>query len=337
MRTTHPIFFHALLAAILFLAGPAHGDVLFMNNGDRITGEIKRVWDEELFIESDYADEFAVALDAISRIESGTEFEVELRDHTTEVGRFEVTESGEMLFVTAEGSRPFAPTDIEELREIEEGFEWSARSDLAFDASRGNSETSDFVWQAATRVRIGDHRHTLDFRFSRDEQDETVTKEQSMVTYLYSWFFSDQWFLSAGTSYERDPVRELAYRYTPGAGLGYQFFDDASRFLEISLSGLGVREKLGGLVDSSNAARWDLRYRRKIFDDDLEFFHRHRLLVYVTGRTNRLADTSTGLRWDVWGDVYLNAQIDWDWESNPATGNEQEDVTYAVGIGIELD
>ncbi|NDY96802.1 DUF481 domain-containing protein [Wenzhouxiangella limi] len=343
MRALSPISVHAFLVATLLFGAvvPVYGDVLLMNNGDRITGEIKRVWDEELFIESDYADEFAVALDAVSRIESDTAFEIELRDHSVIVGRFATAESGEMVLVDDEGSRPFAPTDIEELRKIDEDFEWSARSDLAFDASHGNSQTSDFLWQAAGRLQIGDHRHTLDFRLDRDEQDGTVTKEQSIVTYMYSWFFSDQWFLSAGASYERDPVRELDYRYTPGAGIGFQFFDDASRFLETSVSFLGVREKLGDIASSSTtgrtAGRWDLRYRRRILDGDLAFFHNQRLLVYLTGRTNKLADTSTGIRWDVWGDIYLNAQIDWNWESEPAAGKAQEDVTYALGLGIELD
>jgi len=332
-----PLLFVFLTSVVLSGSDTAHGDVLFMKNGDRITGEIKRVWAEELFIESDYADEFAVALDAISRIESETDFEIELRDHRVVTGRLGTDPAGEMILVTDEGPRPFAPTDIEELEEIGEHFDWSARSDLAVDASRGNSETSDFLWQAAGRMQIGDHRHTLDFRFDRDEQEGVVTREQNIVSYLYSWFYSEQWFLSAGATYERDPVRELSYRYTPGGGIGYQFFDDASRFFEVSVSALGVWEKLGGTTDSSSAARWDLRYRREILDGDLEFFHNHRFLVYVTGRSNEVADTSTGLRWDVWGDIYLNTQIDWDWESNPAAGNQQEDITYALGIGIELD
>ncbi len=46
---------------------------------------------------------------------------------------------------------------------------------------------------------------------------------------------------------------------------------------------------------------------------------------------------AAGIRWDVWGDIYLNAQLDWNWESDPAAGNEQTDLTYALGIGIELD
>jgi putative salt-induced outer membrane protein YdiY len=325
-----------VLAAVL--AGTqAWGDVVYMNNGDRITGDIKRVWDNELFLETPYADEFPISLDAVARIESDEPFEIELRDHSEITGSFGVDESGAMVLITETETRPFSPMGIEELSEPEERFDWDARSDFSYRATRGNTETTNFLWQAAGGVKIGDHRHRGDFSFDRIDQDGLTTKEQYTANYVYSWFFSDDWFLASGIGYERDPIRELTYRYTPGGGLGYQFFDDAYRQFEVVLSAVGVREKLGGVTEDSSAARWDLRYRRDMLGGDLEFFHNHRLWVYVTGRTNRVVDTSTGFRWDVWGDIYMNVQVDWDWESEPAAGNEQEDITYALGIGIELD
>ena len=115
-----------------------------------------------------------------------------------------------------------------------------------------------------------------------------------------------------------------------------QVFEDADRLLEITLAAIGVRENIGGVTNDSTTARWTMKYRRDV-TGDMEIFHDHSLSVYLTGRTNRIADTSTGIRWDVWGDIYLNAQLDWNWESDPALGNEQSDLTYALGIGIELD
>ena len=321
----------------LLLPGSAFADVLFMKNGDRITGDIKRVWDDELYIDSDYADEFPVALDAIARIETDEDFEIELRDHSEITGRFASDPSGAMVLITAEGSRPFTPMAIEELNEFDDEFDWDARSDFSVNATRGNTNTSDFLWQAAGGVKFGDHRHRLSLRLDHKEQESETTKQQSALNYSYSWFFADRWFLGAGIGYERDPIRELNYRYTPGAGVGFQFFEDAHRLFEVTLSAIGVREKLADEIGDSTALRWDLRYERDLLGGDLAFFHIHRLWSYVNGRNNTVADTSTGIRWDVWGDVYLNTQLDWDWESDPAAGNEQEDITYAIGIGVEFD
>ncbi len=321
---------HAVLCA------EARADALYMANGDRITGDIKRVWDGKLFIESEYADEFSVSLDAVMRIESDEDFEIELRDHSQVTGRFAADQSGDMVLVTETGTVPFSPADIEELAEPEDYFDWDARSDLSFSGSSGNSETSDFLWQAEGGVKLGDHRHRLNLRVDRKDQDGLTTKEQYNSSYSYSWFFADRWFLAGGIGFERDPIRQLTYRYSPGVGIGFQFFEDAHRLFEVSLEAVGVRERIAGETNDSSTAKWTLKYRRKV-TDDLEFFHDHRLLAYLSGRTNRVADTITGFRWDVWENVYMNAQINWNWESEPAAGNEKDDFTYALGVGVDLD
>jgi len=331
------LFAACVSCVFLLLGSAAAADVVYMQNGDRITGHIKRVWDNELFLETDYADEFPVSLDAIARIESDEDLEIELRDHSEVTGRFATDAAGNMILVTDAGTRPFSPMDIEELSEPEDRFDWDVRSDFSYRATQGNTETSNFLWQAAGGVKIGDHRHRGDLRFDRIDQDGLTTKEQYTANYVYSWFFSDTWFLASGIGYERDPLRELTYRYTPGVGLGYQFFDDAYRQFEVAISAVGVREKLAGTTEDSSAARWDLSYRRDLLGGDLEFYHNHRLWTYVTGRSNKVVDTTTGIRWDVWGDIYMNLQFDWDWESEPAAGNEKEDISYAIGIGVELD
>ena len=331
------LFAASVLGASLLLGSPVAADVVYMQNGDRITGDIKRVWDNELFVETPYADEFPISLDAVARIESDEDLEIELRDHSEVTGRFATDAAGNMILVTDAGTQPFAPMDIEELTEPEDRFDWDVRSDFSYRATQGNTETTNFLWQGAGGVKIGDHRHRADLRLDRIDQDGLTTKEQYTANYVYSWFFSDKWFLGSGIGYERDPIRELTYRYTPGIGLGYQFFDDAYRQFEVALSAVGVREKIGGFTEDSTAVRWDLRYSRDLLSGDLEFYHNHRLWAYVTGRSNKVVDTTTGIRWDVWGDIYMNVQVDWDWESEPAAGNEQEDITYAIGIGIELD
>lgn len=327
----------ALIALTFYCCGPsAWADVVTMANGDRITGDIKRVWDGELFIETAYADEFAIDLEAVAQIESDREFEIELGDDREMAGRFDFDDIGGMVLVTETEEIPLTPMAIEELDEPEEFFEWNLRSDFSFSASSGNSDTSAFLWQAATGVKLGDHRHKVDLRFDRNDQDGLTTKEQYNSSYEYNWFFSDPWFLVAGVGFERDPIRQLTHRYTGGAGLGLQVFEDADRLLEITLGAVSVRERLAGVTNDSTTARWRLEYRRDI-NADLEFYHDHGVLYYVTGRKNTVADTSTGFRWDVWGDIYMNAQVDWNWESDPAVGQQQEDLTYALGIGIDLD
>jgi len=315
----------------------ASEDVIALENGDRITGEIQRVWDGEVFIEPVYADEIAVDVAHVLWFRSDRRFEIELSDHDRFEARFETDASGVMTMISNRGRQPITPAEIEELDEVSDDFSWELRSDLSLSASDGNSETSDLTWQNYGRIEQGDHRHELDLSVDRSTRDGNTSQDRTRATYLYSWFMSDRWFLASGVGFERDPVRELDYRILPGAGVGYQFFDDADRLFEISISAVGIREKLGGFTDESGAARWLARYRRQMLGGDMEFFHNQSVFAYLVGRSTTTIETSTGIRWDVWADIYLNMQFDWDFESNPATGAENEDIRYIIGLGVELD
>ena len=52
---------------------------LFNLLGDRISGTVKRIWDNEVTIEPDYADELQVDLPMVDRIESDSIRELEHR------------------------------------------------------------------------------------------------------------------------------------------------------------------------------------------------------------------------------------------------------------------
>lgn len=81
-------FLRAVL--VVFSREPLQADVITINNGDRISGSIKRVWDRALYIEPEYGDEFSVDLDAVTTIETDGVFEIELHDHSVAIGRLPV-------------------------------------------------------------------------------------------------------------------------------------------------------------------------------------------------------------------------------------------------------
>ena len=95
----------ASLTMLFLVTAAANADVLYLKNGDRITGEIKRIWDDEVTIEPEYSDEFAVDLPLVERIESDREFEIEMPDGIEVVGR--------MQGIDADGKRGYRPGYLE--------------------------------------------------------------------------------------------------------------------------------------------------------------------------------------------------------------------------------
>ena len=103
----------ALVVATLLASQGAKADVLILKNGDRITGEIKRIWDSEITIEPEYSDEFKVDIPVIDHIESEREFEIELEDGTSLVAQLDgadadgnqIVKSGEEIVAVLKHSR----------------------------------------------------------------------------------------------------------------------------------------------------------------------------------------------------------------------------------------
>lgn len=325
------------LAVLALVQSDAMADVVVMKNGDRITGDIKRVWDEELFIEPEYGDEFGVDVDAIESITSEREFEIELRDHSEIVGTVTSDGEGNTVLISGGETRPFPLSEIEELDEPDDYFDWSVSSTLSGNVSRGNSDNTNWLLQNYGMVKRGDHRHNMRIVIERQEKDGETTKEQDDVAYGYNWFFTDDWFLVGTASWRRDPQRDLDRRWTVGGGAGYQIWDDAHRSFRIGLTGDLVVEELAGASEESFAPRWGLRFSHELLGGDAQFFHNHDIWSYVTGRDNNVFETSTGVRYDLTDDVFANLQVNFNYETDPAPGADKEDVTYLIGVGVELD
>lgn len=314
----------------------AVADVLVLKNGDRITGTIKQIWDDEVAIEPEYSDEFNVDLEVVDYIESERDFELEFFDGREVVAKFPgAGDNNQQLISVGEQSEPIALTDILELDEPAKDFDWESHIDFSATVKSGNTDSTSTQLRADTEIEIPDHRHYVVYTSYRDELDSVTTQDRNLVKYSYNWLFNDPWFFAANASYERDPIIELDSRVIVSAGLGRDIFNTPSRFLSVQL-GVGAQsEKLGGVRDENSVAVWSLRYQQDIITD-LELFHNHSIVENLAGRDNTSYKTSTGLRYEITDLLYANLTLNYDYETDPVDLAENEDIALLVGVGAEF-
>ena len=326
---------------IAFCALPAAAvDFVMMKNGDRITGEVKKIWNGEVFIDPEYGDTYAVELEHVAYVRTDLEFEVELRRGrrmVTVVGRLGLDEAGRAAVLVEDGRKSYPLAEVDNMLEIEDFFEWRVRSDISVNVATGNSDTNSGRFFAQGRVKLGQHRHLLEWTRDGAEADGEITKDQTDVYYEDLWTFRDKWFVRGSMSWTRDPIRDLQSRSQFYIAPGIHIWDDSKRTLNFSAGPNLLVEDIGADTQQSLSVQTVIRYEQRFLDDDLLLFQQTDLQRVVSGRKNRILNTSTGLRWDLPGDVYVNLQLDYDYETNPAEGRRKEDVTYLVGVGIELD
>jgi putative salt-induced outer membrane protein YdiY len=316
----------------------ASADVLVLKNGDQITGEISRIWDSEVTIEPDYADEFSVDIEAIEYIKSDRQFEIELNDGREVIATLAGgDEQGRQVLDTEDEPVAVALQDLFELDEPEEDFDWSSNIELSATLNSGNTDSFNSKVRADGLVRKNDHRHLGELTFSKEETDGVVSQDQDRFQYDYNWLFRDPWFFSTQFTFERDPIIDLQSRYILSAGIGRDIWNTPRRFLSMQLGAGGQEEEIAQASESSAVLTWSLRYRQDFIGDSLELYHNHFISHNVSGRENTVFRTTTGLRYEITDLLYANLSMDYDYETDPADIATNEDIAILFGLGAEFE
>ena len=330
---------HAAATVILLVFSPlTSADVLVLKNGDRITGEIKRIWDNEVTIEPAYADEFQVDLPMVDYIESDRDFEIDLVDGTSVTATFAGTaDDGSQIITTDVDSMELPLGDVLELDEPEDYYDWESHVDFASTINKGNTDSENSRLRADGTFKHGDHRHRGEVTFFREEQSGIKSQEQDRFTYNYNWLFNDPWFFTSALTYERDPIIELDSRVIVSAGIGHDIWNTPRRYLTVQLGAGYQAEEIGGASEDSSVAVWDLRFRHDFVGDDLEVFHNQTIRANMSGRTNTAYRTSTGVSYEISDLLYASVSVEFDYDTDPVDTAENEDLALMFGLGLEFE
>lgn len=333
---------HRFLAAVLFMAvillsGNVLADQVIMKNGDIITGNISKIEDGEVFIEPSYADEFSVKLAEVVSIDAVETFEIELEDGSNVDASFAHGAEGMQTLVVDGTPRDIPMEELTMATEPEPWYDRTSHVDVNMTWNGGNTDSRNNLIFADTSLKLGDHRHQGDLTIRRDQTDGIDTKKQDLFNYTYNWFFSDPWYMGGTLSYERDPIRELDHRYNVGLIFGRDIFNEASRFMTISLgAGWSEQEFFSTGTDSGATGLWNLQYTQDFFGDNMEFFHNHNINYQFFGDNNLIFKSNTGFRFDIISDVYTNISLRYDYETEPSLGAENDDTTLVFGVGAKF-
>ncbi|NCF63692.1 MAG: DUF481 domain-containing protein [Gammaproteobacteria bacterium] len=328
-----------LSVSLLLAAGSAGAGVVHLKNGDRISGVITQIYDSEVTIEPDYADEFTVDVSAIDFIESERDFEMKLS--LSDDADFKFLGEGEdgIQKVEIDGqAQTVNLTELEEVTEPEEFYDWNASFDVSLNITRGNTDTDNNKLAGAAGFKHGNNRHIAGLQILRERTDGSSTKRQDLANYEYNWLFDRPWFVGATVDYERDPIKDLDYRYNLGLNLGRDIWDSAGRFWSIQ-AGPGAQFEDRGDNSESQAT---VQARNRMAADipgvkDLSVFFNQRVTHNVTGEDNTVLKTSSGMEMEFLDDWYVKLSYDWDWESDPSDDSEKADSTLLFGLGKEFD
>ncbi|MBL4805183.1 MAG: DUF481 domain-containing protein [Alphaproteobacteria bacterium] len=221
------------------------------------------------------------------------------------------------------------------------GAVWSGRANIGATLQDGNSNEKTINADAEIQAEWMDgtnpkHRATLKADYNREEDNGQKTEDNRSVEGMYDYFFNPKWFLNNNAKYEQDDISDLDYRVTAGMGLGYQAFKRDDLNLQFILGPSYLREEFAnGDSEDSVAIREATEYDQKFWDDFIQLFHEHELLVPTDDTDAFLFDSESGVRVPLRKGLVATAEVEFDWDNAPAPGVEEGDTTYALKLGYE--
>lgn len=343
----NPLWPLVVVLALTGLEARAQDDILIFINGDRLTGEIRRLERGRLFFDGATTPEIGVEWDEVAHLESIQRFEIELESGVIFLGSLSpVDEPGNLTIETLGG-----PIDVPMLQAVSmTPIEETLIEQIEIDVTMGYNFTkaSDLA-QLNLGVDVGyrRERHGLNLAFDTVMTDETdkSTKRQNL-NLSYDRFFDNRWVTRGLMAFERNDQLGIDLRSSIGVARGRFLRQTNSQILALYGGLILNREEIDGTnqppgaeltEDSVEAlgavqAEW-FRYDEPEVDISSSF------VVYPnlsdTGRVRTEFDLS--LEWEIVSDLVWDITIYHDFDSDPPSAEAvKTDYGVITSVGWEF-
>ena len=336
------------LILVLIVSTPALGrektDVIWLANGDRITGEIKQLEHGKLRLGTESVGEIRIEWDDISRIESDFEFQFERTDGTRVTGTISKTPEQKTIALKSEDQTvALAHDKVVRIAQIEDSF-WDR---LQGSASFGYSFTkASNVAQGNLSFRATHRTEKRSFSLdgttiiTSDQEDEGT--QRSNLGFTMTRFRSNRWFNTYLIGFESNDELGLDLRSSIGAGFGRYLVQ--TNISELALMGgvVGTAESLqqDPLLASTPSSQESLEgmlaldYSRYVYDHPaIDLSARLSAFPSVTESGRIRAQLDLSLRWEVVTDLFWDLSYYNTFDSDPPS-NSAATSDYGVVTSI---
>jgi putative salt-induced outer membrane protein YdiY len=336
--------FLSFLLFFLLSTSLLHADKVMLDDGSILVGTITKMVDGELHIKTKFADDIAIPADQIDGLETQEPKPVHLSDGSVIKGTLEVTEAGQIKVVRSRGNMAI-PVTANEITAINptpppppKKPDWDGSVVGSMTITDGNSDTKSISLTADATKRSETDRIILRGGYFYASDDNEGIRDEQFLSGKYDYFFTDRFFTYGQVSLDRDVIKELELRTTAGGGLGYQFLENDvyNLFGEAGLSVVNENYSFDDDDETYMAARFAGQFDWWIIEDKLKFEEVAEFLLSVDNVDDWIGISDSALIWQ-WTERWSsNAGVRFEYDNTPATGQEEMDTKYTLGIGYSF-
>ena len=324
---------------------PEKGRV-YLENGDRITGEVARLESGTLTVDLEGGGTLSVALSRVRTFSTAGSAEIYLASGKSAESRLATAGPGRVRVES--GVVPGGQVvELSELAGInfqpDKEPEWEGSISAGYAATRGNTRTQSSSFKMNLRKRWESARTKLRARYNRSSQErrrtgeEILTEQEFTGRGQYDYFFTDTRYLYGSLRYRRDRVANLDSRFLGSVGGGYQWVDTADLLFKTE-AGVGMNyEDYADPSRTSRAFSAEAGYELEAsVNDRLTLLNDWMISPSVGDISDYYMTTSAELRVSLTEAVYSNFELTVDYDSQPAQNTPKTDIAYILGTGVEF-
>jgi putative salt-induced outer membrane protein YdiY len=330
------------LAGVLSAHAPAIAqktDVVTLNNGDDITGEVKELKRGKLKYKTDAMSTVYIEWPKISTlVTEGKIFEVELEDGTKYFGSLRAGGKPNEISILVHGDTTTVETDdVIRLARIKKSV-WDqidGSLDLGFDYTQENAKL-DFSLSSDVKYKWGlnDIKWNLNMTVSRQDGASDINKLNTTVMYIRQ--FGSKWFWTGLTSVESNTQLSLDIRGTFGGGVGRYMIQSNKVILSLVGGASYARERFTD-QDGDNLGQAFAMTDFQFFswgDLDTDLSSRLVIIPVFTESGRIRLQFQTSFKREFVNNFYFNVGFTETYDSEPPDPDAaKNDLTFTTSIG----
>ncbi len=335
------IFFSCLFFVSANALASPRTDVIYLKNGDRVTGEIKSLLRGKLELKTDNMGTMLIDWVAILEVNSETGQSIELANGTRFFGPLDKPQAEEMVAIkTAEGTVGVSSNDIISMYPVEAGFwdrlDLSAKLGVSWDKAsqvgKGNLNI-DATWRDPRFITRGKFSTEVTTQLDRADSSRTVLELNHMR------FTKNKRFRSVFGSMEQNDELALELRTLVGAGYGWIPIRSQKNLLGM-LAGLNINNE----VPKTGETETNLELVGTLMYDYFFYTYPERrfildISVYpsITDAGRIRSTIETSFRFELLRDLFWDLTAYGSFDNEPtADGSANSDYGFTSGIGYKF-
>lgn len=326
-----------MLCVLLLVVDPVRADMVWMKNGDRLSGQIRQIDQHNLLLNTSYGGLLSLDLAQISRIEDESYLDTQdlsqVEDYLDAHGIVTNLEAVSVSHSMQAVDTVVVHNTQDKQYSIWDSDSWRGRIDVGFNHKNASTRSKDYAVNLGAEARHLNWRHKLNINYMHKTDDSVTSSHNYGASLSSDRFVSEKFFWQARALYKWDQIEDVSRQSALGIGPGYQLWDNEQG--AFSLAGLVGKARYGYSDAPSErfyslSLRWD--YNRFIGGDRFEVYSHGELMRPLNSSANVSLDATVGVRyrmtdWVSWYMSYSHSRI----SGGPRKLNEKRTST---GLGL---